>query len=100
MQRGRALPSQHHTLGWNARRDFFAIAAEAKTQMKPQMTPDKDRKKKGKNKAIDGSKSIQTNSVSPSLRYCFSDQCLSAFICGYRRVLPEAGNEPSGWLLF
>jgi len=24
MQRGEASPSQLHTLGWNARRDFFA----------------------------------------------------------------------------
>jgi hypothetical protein len=46
MQRGRAFPSQHHTLGWNARRDFFS------RDLKPRIHTDEHGLKKQNKKGI------------------------------------------------
>jgi len=32
--------------------------------------------------------------------FVFSYRCVSVFICGFKRVPLDAGNELSGWLLF
>src|ERR1700720_2209013 len=86
MQRGRAYPSQHHTLGWNALRDFLCLPLK----ISKLETPDGHRSTRRKEREDEGSSLLNTAGVACAflVRFpAFLNQCLSVFTCGFKRVI-------------
>jgi hypothetical protein len=85
------IPAPHPGVGRSPRFFFDCHKGENRNE-----TTDEHRStqiKEGKNDAIDWSIHI---AVPLHWVFLFSYQCLSVFICGFKRVLPGAGIELSG----